>query len=227
MSISIFYTANIRGDLALLPPLYTFLKSLRNDLERFAPEDESEVMLCMVQPPPARVLLLDLGDSCAPDVWHCTATSGRSTLIALDAMGYHAANVSGLLSPESRAKLSENMMEMALVDAEHPWEDRGIILSTLPSHVRQSADMLAGLSKLHISLAADETTRLVGHVLYLARVDAGQVGTAYIGGLDSEPQLLADAIFDLPANTPPDPTISGTVDFVTNEARFFARKQGS
>jgi hypothetical protein len=37
--------------------------------------------------------------------------------------------------------------------------------------------------------------------------------------------LLAYAVFDLPADTPPDPTISGTVDFVTNEARFFSRKR--
>jgi hypothetical protein len=225
VSLSIFYTANIRGDLALLPPLYTFLKSLREDLARFAPEDEGEVMLCAVQPPPARILLLDLGDSCAPDVWHCAATGGRSTLIALDAMGYHAANVTGLLSVESRARLADNLMEMALVDAEHPWEDGNLIFSTVPSYVRPSADVLAGLTRLHISLAADTTTRLVGHLLYLAQVEAGQIGTAYIGGTDSEPQLLADAIFDLPANTPPDPTISGTVDFVTNEARFFARKQ--
>jgi hypothetical protein len=226
VSLSIFYTANIRGDLALLPPLYTFLKSLREDLARFSPEDEAEVMICAVQPPPARTLLLDLGDSCAADVWHCTATAGRSTLIALDAMGYHAANVSGLLSPESRAKLAENALGMALVDAEHPRELEGVILSTISPNVRQSADTLAGLSKLHISLTADTTTRLVGHVLYLAQVEAGQIGTAYIGGTDSAPQLLADAVFDLPANTPPDPTISGTVDFVTNEARFFAKRQG-
>jgi hypothetical protein len=227
VSLSIFYTAHIRGDLALLPPLYTFLKSLREDLAHFAPEDEGEVMICAVQPPPARTLLLDLGDSCAPDVWHCTATAGRSTLIALDAMGYHAANVSGLLPPESRAKLTENLLGMALVDSEHPSELEDVILSTLSPSVRQSADTLAGLSKLHISLTADTTTRLVGHVLYLARIEAGQIGTAYIGGTDSDPQLLADATFDLPANTPPDPTISGTVDFVTNEARFFAKRQGN
>src|SRR4029453_1362356 len=101
-------------------------------------------------PPPARTLLLDLGDSCAADVWHCAATGGRSTLIALDAMGYHAANVSGLLSPESRAKLAENLMEMALVDTEHPREIEGVMLSTLSPDVRQSADTLAGLSRLHI-----------------------------------------------------------------------------
>ncbi|MEO8610256.1 MAG: hypothetical protein ABI690_20340 [Chloroflexota bacterium] len=226
MSLSIFYTAHIRGDLALLPPLYTFLKSLRADLAQFAPEDEAEVMQCAVQPPSARTLLLDLGDSCAPDVWHCTATEGRSTLIALDAMGYHAANVTGILSAESRAKLAENAMGMALVDFDHPWQDQGMILSTFSPNMRPSADTLAGLSKLHISVTADTTTRMIGHLLYLARVESGQVGTAYIGGTDSDPQLLADAVFDLPANTPPDPTISGTVDFVTNEARFFAKRHG-
>lgn len=226
MSLSIFYTANIRGDLALLPPLYTFLKSLREDLAHFAPEDEGEVMLCAVQPPPARTLLLDLGDSCAPDVWHCTATAGRSTLIALDAMGYHAANVSGLLSLESRAKLAENLMGMALVDSEHPGEVEGVLFTTLSPSVRPSAESFGPQARLQISLSPDATTRLTGHTLYLARVEAGQIGTAYIGGTDSDPQLLADATFDLPANTPPDPTISGTVDFVTNEARFFAKRQG-
>ncbi len=108
MNLSILYTANIRGDLALLPRLYTFLKSLQADLRQFAPEDESEVMLCAVQPRPVQTLLLDLGDSCAPDVWHCAATGGRSTLIALDAMGYHAANVTGDDDNIASAKIIES-----------------------------------------------------------------------------------------------------------------------
>ena len=228
MNLSIIYTANLRGDLELLPRLFTFIKSLRQDLMRFAPEDEFDVMLCPVQPPPVRALLLDLGESCAPDVWHCTATGGRSMLIALDALGYHAANVSGFLSPDSRAKLADNVMSMALVDPDHPWQSDDLLLTTpdtTNSFVSTQPSVLSPQSfSLHISLIPADSTRLALHTLHLARVEAGQVGTAYIGGADSEPNLLADAVFDLPADTPPDPTISGTVDFVRNEARFFARK---
>ena len=128
VNLSILYTAGIRGDLDTLPRLFTFIKELRRDITRFRPEDE-EVMLCAVQPPEVRTLLLDLGDSCAPDVWHCAATDGRSTLIALDAMGYTAANVSGQITPASRAKLDENLLAMALVDDEHPWESDSLLVT--------------------------------------------------------------------------------------------------
>ena len=228
MNLSILYTANIRGDLTLLPRLYTFIRSLQADIRRFEPEDEAEVMLCAVQPKPLQTLLLDLGDSCADDVWHCAATGGRSTLIGLDAMGYHAANVTGILLPESRDKLAANVMSMGLVDSEHPWQLNNLYMTALSGQeIGDSYTQHSALSTqpLHISLTPAITTRLALNTLHLARVETGQVGTAYIGGMDSQPNLLADAVFDLPADTPPDPTISGTVDFVTNEARFFSRKR--
>lgn len=221
MNLSILYTTNIRGDLTLLPRLYTFIRSLQADIRQFEPEDENEVMLCAVQPRPLQTLLLDLGNSCAEEVWHCAATGGRSTLIALDAMGYHAANVTGILLPESRDKLTANVMSMGLVDADHPWQSNNLsFIAPAPHETGISA-----AQSLCISLTPVVTTRLALNTLHLAQIEAGQIGTAYIGGIDSEPNLLADAVFDLPADTPPDPTISGTIDFVTNEARFFSRKR--
>jgi hypothetical protein len=220
LNLSILYTANIRGDLTLLPRLYTFIKSLQADIRHFEPENEDEVMLCAVQPRPLQTLLLDLGDSCTPDVWHCAATGGRSTLIALDAMGYHAANVTGILLPESRSKLADNVMSMGLVDEVHDWMNGSLWFT----HDGRGLSPTNPYS-LRISLTPVATTRLALDTLHLAQIEAGQIGTAYIGGIDSEPNLLADAVFDLPADTPPDPTISGTVDFVTNEARFFSRKR--
>jgi len=222
LNLSILYTANIRGNLELLPRLYTFIRSLHQDMLRFRPEDEDDVLLCPVQPPPMRTLLLDLGDSCAPDVWHCAATGGRSTLIVLDAMGYHAANVTGILSAEGRAKLTANVMGMALVDAEHPWDNDGVLITT--DAFTHHASRITHDFNLHIVLTPVHTTRLAMHTLYLGHVEAGQVGTAYIGGGDSDPALLADAIFDLPPAAPPDATISGTVEFVTHEARRYAHK---
>jgi hypothetical protein len=220
LNLSILYTANIRGDLTLLPRLYTFIKSLQADIRQFEPEDENEVMLCAVQPRPLQTLLLDLGDSCATDVWHCAATGGRSTLIALDAMGYHAANVTGILLPESRDKLAANVMSMGLVDETHDWMNGSLWFTHNGRGLSPTNPF-----DLQISLTPVVTTRLALDTLHLAQIEAGQIGTAYIGGIDSEPNLLADAVFDLPADTPPDPTISGTVDFVTNEARFFSRKR--
>jgi hypothetical protein len=227
LNLSILYTANIQGDLTLLPRLYTFIKSLQADIRHFEPEDENEVMLCAVQPRPLQTLLLDLGDSCAADVWHCAATGGRSTLIALDAMGYHAANVTGILLPESRNKLAENVMSMGLVDSDHPWQLNNISIIAPSQQETNASSTHSSLITQHlqISLTPVTTTRLALNTLHLSHVEAGQIGTAYIGGIDSEPNLLADAVFDLPADTPPDPTISGTVDFVTNEARFFSRKR--
>ncbi len=213
MNLSILYTAGIRGDLDTLPRLFTFIKELRRDVSRFRPEDE-DVMLCAVQPPEVRTLLLDLGDSCAPDIWHCAVTDGRSTLIALDAMGYTAANVSGQITPTSRAKLDENLLAMALVDEDHSWDNDGLLITS-------SGDLPDRPDRLHIVLTPSDNTRLDGRTLRLAPVRAGQVGTAYIGAADTIPTLAAHAIFNLPPNTPPDPTIAAAVDFITREARHY------
>ena len=97
LSLTLLYSGEIAGDLALLPRLYTFLQRLH-------------------PPQQQPTLLLDLGGSCANSAWHCRETGGRSTLIVLDGMGYHAANVAGALDREGRDKLAENVT-MGLVDA--------------------------------------------------------------------------------------------------------------
>ena len=101
LSLQLLYTERIGGDLALLPRLHTFLQTLK-PTERRA------------------TLLLDLGDACADAAWHCRATGGRSTLIVLDGMGYHAANVEGALDLENREKLGEQVT-MGLVDRSRDW----------------------------------------------------------------------------------------------------------
>jgi hypothetical protein len=83
-ALTVLYTARLRGEIERLPWLYTFLRDLRARAEG------------------AAVLLLDLGDSCAPGVWHCEVTGGRSMWVALDGMGYHAANVNEVLTPALR-----------------------------------------------------------------------------------------------------------------------------
>jgi hypothetical protein len=106
-SLTILYTGGLRGDLALLPRLFTFIRRLK--------AQES-----------SRVMLIDAGDACDPAVWHCAVTGGRSMLIALDGMGYDAAYLP--LTDADRAKLGDSV-RIAAVDAAHPAHVDAVTLS--------------------------------------------------------------------------------------------------
>jgi len=213
----ILYTANLRGNLDLLPRLYTFIRQLKQT----APDLENEAMICMFEPVNYRTLLLDLGNSCANRVWHCDATGGRSTLIVLDAMGYDAANVSGFLTADGREKLEGNV-SVGLVDAMHTWHD-GDVLVTNGSRRGEPPSQPC---TLHIALTPATSTRLEGYTLYLASVEAEQVGMAQVANTGRKPALAAHEVFDLPRSTLHDPTIAATVAFVVSEARQYERKRG-
>ena len=113
--LTVFYTCDLRGDLDALPRMQTFLRQLK------ALYGEDAVRVCADDPAPpgGRFLLLDIGGSCAPDVWHCDASGGRSMPVALDGMGYHAINVSGFFAPDAREKIGGSI-QIALVDDDHP-----------------------------------------------------------------------------------------------------------
>jgi hypothetical protein len=196
--LSILYTANLRGQIHLLPRLYTWMRRQ--------------------QPAGRRAWWFDLGAACAPAAWHCAATGGRSMLIVLDAMGYHAANVTGYLTPEGRARLDANLLKIALVDEAHGWGD-----DTLSAACAGDAPP----GRLLVLLTPAAQTCLDGHRLSLAAVQAGQVGITRLesAGDHGALTLAAHTVHDLPPDTLPDPTISATVDFVLSEARLFQRRQ--
>jgi hypothetical protein len=197
--VSIPYTHNLRGDLDLLPRLYTFIREHRRGDLVGRPYNE-------------KFLLLDLGDSCSPDVWHCEVTGGRSTLLVLDAMGYHAANANHL-APEDRDKLTANLMQMALVDAAHDWEYEDILV------VCRGVQLNAP-TKLRVVLTPADLTYLEGNRLYLSALEKGQLGVVQVV-LDEAVTLTHQTIHTLPPDTLPDPTISAAVEFVLSEARYF------
>ncbi|HEX2623584.1 MAG TPA: hypothetical protein VHL11_25665 [Phototrophicaceae bacterium] len=190
--ISLLYTAGLRGDLDLLPRLYTFLKTLRGEFN------------------PAYVI--DLGESCAVEIWHCEVTEGRSMLIALDGMGYTAANTDHL-TPDSRAKLTDQVA-LGLVNADHPHVAGDCLFALHPT---------SGDGHLCIVLKPGEMTRLAGRTLDLEAVEAGQVGIVRLTTGDV-PQVLSSEVRLMPSGTAPDPTIAGVVDFVISEARYYQRR---
>lgn len=189
--IHLFYTANIRGQLDLLPRIFTHLRALR-------PADDPHY-------------LIDLGAACDPSAWHCALTGGRSALLVLDAMGYHAALVGSDLTPEARARLADNLLSVALADATTPWHGPHFTLAAEP------------LAAEPLAVIPGAVTRLDGRQLTLGRVVGGQIGAAQID--PAGPALIAHAIHDLPRSTPPDPTIAAAVDFVLAEARYYGQRQ--
>ena len=202
LSLTLLYTSNLGGDIHLLPRLYTFIQRLK----------------------PARrpgLLLFDLGHACADEVWHCRLTQGRSMLIALDGMGYHAANAAGALDPISRRKV-EAQMTMALVDDARDWHyqvppviDRSITAAVGPSD---------SAARLRICLSPADETAVQGNVLYLGDVRGGQVGRVCLD-LRSAPRITASGIHDMPPDTLPNPSLAATVEFVESEARYLQKKR--
>ena len=200
MRLTLLYTANLHGDLTLLPRLHTFLRQWRGH-------------------PAGRVLLLDAGNACDSAVWHCDVTGGRSALLVLDAMGYQAANVVGFLTEAGRQKLAENLLVMALVDETGSWEKDGILVTGTAAAPHQPHDIC-------IVLTLGDDTNFEENRLHLAEVQAGQVGVVQIGPEDGNGTLALQhaEVMTMPTNTPPDPTIAGTVDFVLEEARYYSRR---
>ena len=157
-------------------------------------------------------LLLDLGESCSPDVWHCEVSGGRSTLVVLDGMGYAAARVEDAAA--KRAKMGGGV-QIALVDGDNPARIDDLLITA-----DDRRGDLSGRPDLQIVLMPSAETRLEGNVLHLAAVEGGQVGAAQLTQIVGRWSLTAHEIHDLPRRTQPDPTISASVEFVLSEARY-------
>jgi len=195
-ALTIFYTAGLRGDLALLPRLHTFLRQLRMRVTTLHPNDVQHT--------------IDLGGACAAEMWHCASSGGRSALVALDGMGYSAAVNDGYADANVRAKLGANV-NLSVIDALTPFLT-GAIAFVVGDAVP---------APLTVRLDSAPVSRLQAGVLRLAGISVGQVGEARVEG----GRLVESAVHYLPPGTPPDPTISGIIDFILAEARYAQKKR--
>lgn len=197
-SLTIIYTHNLRGDLDRLPHLFTRIQQVRRAAA-------------------GQTLLLDLGASCDPEVWHCAVTGGRSILAVLAAMNYDALRVS--LTDDLRARL-DFIDAWRLVDAAHPWQRDNLLISADGQHANADA-------WLHISLSPTEQTTLSGRVLHLAALAQGQFGVAHLQISDEHNTLDSVTVETVPSQTPPDSVVAATVDLVIAEARQAQRRQNA
>lgn len=196
-ALTLFYTAGLRGDLTGLPRLYTFLRQLKTRVSTLHPNDVQHT--------------IDLGGACAADVWHCGISGGRSALVALDGMGYSAAVNDGYADTNVRTKLGANV-NLSVIDAATPWITDGIAFVVGDS---------ASPAPFTVRLDPAPVSRVQSGVLRLASVSAGQVGEVRVEG----GRLTESAVHYLPPGTPPDPTISGIIDFILAEARYAQKKR--
>jgi hypothetical protein len=199
-TLHILYTHGLNGDLARLPRLYTAIQQLEEQMG-------------------IRALRLDLGDACAPTIWHCAATEGRSMAMALDVMGYHAVNVTGM-TEASRFKL-RGVASLGLVDAQHAWRynvagvtDESLLVSSVPTSAL----------RLCILLAPAPETHLTNGILSLQPAPPHHIGYVQID-LTDEPRLIESGqAFPLEKNARPDPTITAALELIEEEARSYQRR---
>lgn len=203
-TLTLLFTANLAGDIGLLPRLFTLIQRERRTAD-------------------GPVMLLDLGDTCSEESWICRATYGRAPFIVLDGMGYDAVFIGG---PEQvpiplaslRRLLDTIVMPVILWNSvKHltkwgttVWLASGTAELSEPGiRVDRSRGTLPGVG---------EPYPILGDVAkgHLARIDLAW------------PDLTVQAarLISLSDDVPPDPTIAATVEFVESEARAYAQQQG-
>lgn len=197
--VSLLFTQNLQGDLRFLPRLARVLMQLRI-------EDR-------------RSYTVDLGNSCTPGVWHCEATEGRSMLIALDGLNYNAANADGL-AEHARPQLSRSLVSLKAVNGGHPdWIERVALVTSLPDEPISGAEMTL-VVKPHLAARVTDT------VIEFPAVERYRVGRLRVRTDTAPFELIGVEMFDVPLSTPPDPVISGMVDFIEGEARHYQKRKG-
>ncbi|PJF36819.1 MAG: hypothetical protein CUN49_03475 [Candidatus Thermofonsia Clade 1 bacterium] len=218
--ISLFYTVALKGNLALLPRLFTFLSR-----ERAAVQGLS--------------LLVDMGCACTPEAWICQATDGRAMLVAMDSMGYDAFHI-GARDPLYQAPHIVEALQRLIVTrfAAGPWsvlvkrQGVQVALANGAQMARAAAelpeaDLLIGLRYSEQAAVQAEWQAPQRRLLFDCGETHAQIGRLDVKIAPTAPyiELIAHRALTLPDHTPPHPTISGVIDFVQSEARYAERKR--
>jgi hypothetical protein len=149
------------------------------------------------------VKCIDTGAAWSDAAWICQATENRAPYVILDAMAYYLLFVDGLSDPALDRIAGHVVAQLATPRAFVPLElDGGLLwLQRHPelSEARRETD------ELHLPLPPKgEIYRVTLDPLILTILDTGR--------------------YHLPPETLPDPTITGTIEFVQGEARFYQKR---
>lgn len=213
--LTLFYTANLAGQLDLLPALYTLICQVKESLD-------------------GPTLLVDMGGSCASGVWECAATANRAALYVFDAMGYDLACLSEVdcapMDAVAVAKLAGGVQMKLCGPVGYDGLRQTVSLQVGGWHIGWSAPGAGSASDTALPergiivrpVAAGEPARLEpeSRTLWLAAPSGGILGIVDITW--SEGALSATwRTMPIPKDVHPDATIAAAVDFVREEARLY------
>jgi hypothetical protein len=226
LTLRLFYTAALNGQIDLLPRLFTYLRGQRAAF-------------------PGPSLLVDCGLSCASGTWICESTDGRAMLVAMDGMGYDAFHI-GPADPLYRAPHTVDQVRRIVVTgfAAGPWaalvNKQGLVIQVVNGanlaravgEAGPETDLVVGLRLsdepassatwegghrvvlFDPGLPPDATSPLIGWVDISLSPESPYVG------------IIERGVLTLPAGTPPDASMTGVIEFVQAEARYAERKRG-
>lgn len=150
-----------------------------------------------------RPLLLDMGGAGSETEEVCRATENRAPLIVLDGMGYVAAIADDL--PGEYFEQMQGLLQMALILPGRAWQ-----LGECPFPMARDSRLLAAAWRDGLLALPYPPKGTLFHIRL---------------GEDQAIEINEARPFEA-ASLPPDPSISGVVDFVRDEARYYQRKGG-
>ncbi len=203
--VTLLYTANLQGELALLPRLFTLIEQERRAAQ-------------------GPVFLLDLGDSCALSAWACQATHGRAPFLVFDSMGYDAALIGGPervpIPPDALRRLVAHLvMPIAVWNRARTLQKHGVTLTLAPGN----APAPPNTPCVRVDRSRPTLPPIGERVALLGDVPQGELARVTM----SWPawQVQATARRALRPQTPPHPSIAAVVELVEEEARAYSQRE--
>ncbi len=206
-TVTLLYTANIKGNLHLLPRLFTLIQQQHRAAK-------------------GPVFLFDVGDTCARESWVCQATHGRAPFLVLDSMGYDGAIIGGgeevPIPPSALRQLAGDMLMKAIIwDRAKPVTRHGITLTVAPgrAEVPDDAGPVIRVDRTSSALPTPgDSPPVLRDVTQGAIVAITMTWPAWT--------VAAAQVFTISERTPVDPTIAAVVELVESEARHTLHGQG-
>ena len=220
LRVTVLYTVSLRGELRLLPYLFSHIKQQRATATGIT-------------------LLVDLGETCRMDWPICRLTEGRALLVAMDGMGYDAFCLSPgeplLTDTVYQSRLRNTVVGAVLAPGEIRTFTKKIAEEQyLQIRIGGGADPFPPAPDAALTVQLQRGQPLASRVLDPHTVlieDMREDKIPALGRVDlrinSGQVELSDARrLPIPAGIMPDPSISSVIEFVESEVQLAARNKG-
>jgi hypothetical protein len=220
LRVTVLYSVSLRGELRLLPYLFSHIKQQRATVEGIT-------------------LLVDLGETCRMDWPICRLTEGRALLVAMDGMGYDAFYLSPgepLLTDEVyQSRLRNTVVGAVLAPGEtHTLTKKIAEEQYMQIRIGGGADPLPPAPEVGFTIQLERGQSLASRILEKNTIlieDKREDKIPALGRVDlqiksGQVELVDMRRLPIPAGIMPDPSISSVIEFVESEVQLAARNKG-